>query len=450
MKRFVPTALALLLLLGLFMPGAAHAQLDIDVCAPGFMPWAYTSKIVYCIEGMVVVATNSMVVAISNYMRQTVGAMMVISVIVFGMRIMSGERDLVRKGVFFTLRLGLVWLYSYALGGLTGTIFDILDGAVASVSGGYSPWYQIDTFLGRIIGFGMNLSIDQGLLGIVGAAVFSGIGGGMMAMIGGWAILKLLLFIYRVMFIYLTALVGVGFLIVISPLIIPTAIFFYTERYFKRWLDMLIATMLVPVLLFATLSMFVNGFSIMIEDIFAIMGSNPANTNLSSFQKSNVPAAAWLMPSDPQLATNLENVTRNFGKNVPAVSPASNPLLRHAHNLSLFNFPGVDFGPNDAAIKQSLVYAFLTLLLYTMLIHEMLWKIPEIAKSIAGATAAVLTDPSGFEQNVMKAFNKVNPTSGGGGGGGMPAGTTPTQPNGAPRPAMGPNPMRTPRGGRGG
>jgi type IV secretory pathway VirB6-like protein len=448
-KRLAPVLFLLIAALGLLaIPEPAYAQLDIDVCAPGFMPWHYTSKIVYCIEGMVVQATFDILYPFSNYMVDVLGPMMVLAIIFFSLRIMGGEKELVHKGVFFIVRLGLVIMFAWGLGGLAGYIFDIVNEMVVLVSGGYSPWFQIDAFLGRFIGFGIQHSLDQGLVGIVGAAVFSGTAGTMLGMIGGCAILKMLLFVFRAMFLYLSAIVGIGFLIVISPLVIPTAIFFYTERYLKRWIDMMIATMLVPVLLFATMKMFVNGFGILIEDIFALLGSNGNITDFSAFWKLNQPQAAWMLPTDPQLSGNLEAATQNFGKNVPSVAPNVAPMLRHAHNVNLMNFPGINFGPNDPVIKQNLVYAFMTLLLYTMLINEMLTKIPEIARSIAGATAAVLTDTASLEQNIMNAYRKMQQNAAQAEGAPGTGASGPT----VSRPSAGGNPgLNTPgRGGRAG
>ncbi len=404
--------IGLLVMLAAVLPGTSYAAgLDINTCAPGFPDGAYTAKIVVCVQSMIIQVVNSMIVPLSNYMTNTVVAMMILALCVFGIRIMGGEKDLTRKGISFLLRLSLVWMFSYALGGMWVSIYDILDGLMAAVTNGYSPWVQIDRFIGRIFGFGQDASggvrvLSQSLMGIMGAGLMTSVGGGIMFLAGIFALMNLMFFVFRVLYMYLMAMVGIGFLILISPLIIPMAIFLHTERYFKVWLDILIATMLVPVLMFAFLSMFLNGFSVMVENIFAVLGSNNNVTDFRAFWKTNQAKGSWTMPNDPNFSNRIAAQT-GHAQIVPAVPSNINALMRRAHEMNVFKGATIDFGPATVRTMQRLVFMFMQLFIYAMLMKEMLSKIPDIANGIAGARAAIGSTSTGLEGRIRSAAKRA-------------------------------------------
>lgn len=226
------------------------------------------------------------------------------------------------------------------------------------------------------------------------------------------ALINLLLFIFRVVFTYLMAITVMAFLIVISPFIIPLAVFFYTERYFIRWLDTLFSAMLVPVLLFAFLSMFVNIFASLINDVYYIICgntcvNNPAQTDFSPYWKDNQPKFGWLMPSDPNLSNRLQSAAQSGAAGKPAVQTNINPLMRRGHDAGVFNMPGIDFGPNNVSVMQKLVYAFIGLWIFASFMKSMVGKIPEIAANIANAASGVTMQQTNIERTVRRNWNKL-------------------------------------------
>lgn len=418
MRQGIFSFTGLILLAALLLPAVAHADpipgIQLDNCAPGFEAWDYTAKIVYCVQTSVEDAVFILMEALSDFMTSIVGAMIVLLIAFFGVRIMGGEPELLGKATGILLRIAFVWFFYYNLGGIASSIFDVEDFLIALVAGG-SPWFQIDEFLGRLIGVGPPpLDISKGLLGIIGAALFSSTTGGILFFIAISAFINLLMFIFRVVFTYLTAITLMGFLIVISPLIIPLVLFVgRMEQMFNKWLDILISAMLVPVLLFAFLSIAVNGFSYLIDDLFLVLCgpdcvSDPGNTDLSSYWKMNEPKFAWALPSDPGFALRLGEMTGQEDEaGTPAVQTYITPTLRHAHDTGAMTMPGIDFGPSNVAMLQKLIYTFLGLWLFASFMKSIVDKIPEIAYNITEAYSYISMEPSGIERKVGSGMRQL-------------------------------------------
>jgi len=424
-KYYKSVLLAVLAMMWLSLPSAAHAQLvpDFDNCANNaalFPATAFTSKVVNCVQYTIINATRAMLAAFSGYMTATVAAMFVLAIIVFGMRTLEGEKGLTPKAIGFFLRLGIVGMFSYNLGGnafvypggMVQAIYDMEQQLITLASGNVSPWAQIDYFLGTIIGFSPGIVLSQGLLGVIGSALFSSTAGLAIFIAGLVMVLSLVFFVFDIVYTYLVAMLIIGFLLIISPFIIPLAIFFYTERYFKKWLDMLIATMLMPVLLFAFLNMVMLVINYFICHVMAALGfpcANPYNLStamapdFSPLWRNNIPFTTILMPSDGGFLGSIPPT----GVNVPAVPANINPYLRNAVSALAFNFPRLNLGNSPWAFSQSLVTSFIMLFVFMLITKSVVKKIPEIANSIAGSVGVVSFQSAPFTQMVKSAMEKV-------------------------------------------
>jgi len=240
------------MLLSVFvMPSAGHAQVSItlDSCAPNLEKWDYTAKVVKCVETSVKAAVVQLMTQLSNFMTPIVAAMLTFSVAVYGMRMFTGQFEGVASTGAYVLRVWLIGIFYYNLGGFSQAIFDIEDWLVNLVVG-TSPWTIIDGLLGKIVGAGPSMTdgVDatKGLLGILGAAAVSPAATSIVFFVGISALINFLLFIFRLVMTYLTAIVMIGFMIAISPLIIPMAMFKQqTEKYFNKWMNMFWQLLLV-------------------------------------------------------------------------------------------------------------------------------------------------------------------------------------------------------------
>lgn len=379
-----------------------------------FPDWAFTGKVVFCLEKTIRMATDEILWVLSIYMIPIVNIMAVFAIIILGMRILNGERELTRTVVGFLLRLGLVIGFSFNLAGLADSIFAIEGQLIDMVShlssSGLSPWERIDIFIGRLFGMGPNIVLFQGLLGILGGALVSSTFGVVLFLIGFMAIIDILTFIIRAVFTYLTSYILIAFMIIISPLIIPMALFFYTERYFQKWLSMLIAAMITPLMLFTFMHLFLGVFAVLIAKIFSTLGfpcsaacdiilgaGDPNLCDLSTcatspdfraFWRLNQPLFAWLVPSDPSFDQLLTLVTEE-NLSEPAVQSNILPHARRALNTSILNVPSIDFGQNNIPMLQLLVFQFVTLWIFASLMKSLVEKIPDIAASIANTVSGI-------------------------------------------------------------
>lgn len=410
--------LAFVILAGLLTPDTAHAaNFTVDKCAPGYSDWDFTVKIVKCIENSTKTAVNSMMSKLSSYMAPVVGALMVLAVALLGMRMLGGDENIRSKAFGFAIRAMLVLFFANNLGGYSSAIFDIEDQLVNLVSGG-PPWKKIDEVLGMLLGVGPPpLNISKGVLGIIGASLLSSTPLGIMAFIALSAVINMLLFIYRIVFTYVIALIMIGFMIVISPLIIPMALFAaHGERFFTKWLDILLSAMITPVLLFAFLSVFMSGFKMGAEDILKLLQCgttsgctiSPAELNFVAFQKANLPPGySWQVPTDPSHASDLRFKSGHSTVGTPAVQSTIIPNQRRASEAVPTTLPAIDFGPEMARVAQELIYTFLALWVFASFMKSLVERVPDLATSIAEAASYISMSPSSGELKLESGLRKV-------------------------------------------
>ncbi|MFW0776791.1 MAG: type IV secretion system protein [Rickettsiales bacterium] len=461
-KHTIAWAILLVLFVGVMLPINAHAAPPPVISAVegcnttlglDFDDWEYTSKVVGCLRGMIVLAaahpTDGLAYHLSVYMVPTVTIMIALAIIIFGVRLLGGERDLMPKAIKFLLRLGLVWLFSFNLAGLGAVLFDIMDEmicmvSVDSVEGILSeqmamegilpttielqtsgailnecyPWNFMDHFIGKLFGFGEHILLTHGLAGIIAGALFSSTAGILVFFTGIAAMLDVILMILRIVFIYLSAVLIVGFMIIISPLIIPLAIFATQERYFNRWLDILLTAMFTPMILFGFLSVFLGVYEMLIDRIVNILGGVDAEgkTHFDAYWRTNEPKFSWLMSTDPNTAQDFEDMASAEDVGSPAVQSFINPFARRSMDTNLFVPPGVDFGEAGIKVMQQLTLGFISLWIFSSLMKSMIRKIPEITQSIVGASLGITYQANSFEAGLKRGLMNARDTLSSGGG----------------------------------
>ena len=168
---------------------------------------------------------------------------------------------------------------------------------------------------------------------------------------------------------------------------IPLALFFYTERYFKKWADIIISAMLTPILIFSFVLMFLGVFEVLIQNIFDILGGN----DFKAYWRLNNGLFSWMMPTDPNTNQIMQNLpsdpSMNCGNSTvtPPVQTNINPMVRNSFNAGsgLGRFATLNFGANDVGVTQRLSFAFMSLWIFASLMKSMVGMLPQIASSIA-------------------------------------------------------------------
>lgn len=374
-------------------PNANMGRFEIGVCATrytgiNYQSYEFTTKLVKCIEGTIRQSVIAMMVATSSEFGWLTGVIATLVITFYGVRISMGERELLRRTSTLFIKLAFVVAFMNMLPTIVGWIFSVLDQFLMLVVGGISPWVRIDAFLGNLVGFGPSIVLLNGLLGLVGAAIFSSKVGFAMFFFGIMAILNLLMFILALIYTYLQAFLTIGFLLILMPIAIPLALFFYTERYFKKWCDIIVSAIITPVLLFAFVWMFLGIFDILIQNIFDILGGN----DFRAYWRHNTSIFSWLMPSDPNTNVMMQNLST--GTDVPCVDRTSkpavplniSPMLKDSLDAGVIKTATMNFGANDVNIVQKLSFAFTTLWIFSSLMKSMVYMLPDIAASIANVT----------------------------------------------------------------
>lgn len=418
-KMLRQSILPLMLLLTVFgvtvgyAPPASAQTVSIQDCTPGANDWDYTTRVVLCLSEALIDASKDMAVMLASYMYDTAVAMMVLSLAWFGVQVIGGERQVVQRMISIAIRWGAVIYYLDNVDTIIDDFFDIFIQFLQLFNGGYSPWFRIDELLGKLFGFGPTLAVTQGLLGIIGAALLSSTAGVFIFMAGIMAFFDIIMFIFNVVFTFLMSVTLIAFMFAISPILVPTLIFFYTERYFNKWWHIMVSAALIPMLMFTFLFFFFSIFKVMVADIFEILGfpcSSPTDfstcqsPDFRAYWKMNQPKFSWVMPADPNFSQEMQTVTTATDLSVPAVQSNVNPLLRRGFDKSMYNTPAVDFGPNHVKIMEELLLALIGLWIVATLMKSVIQKIPNIADDIAGALNRITVEPTQMERQLRRAM----------------------------------------------
>lgn len=425
--------MALRILLSVFFIGMclctgaspAYAAFDLATCsAPGgFQPEEMTGPIVYCIRTTIISAVASALNTVSIYIQGTVAAAVILAVTFHGAQIMSGEREFAAKSIAFVIRVGLVVMFSFNLNGLAGYVFGVADQLLQLSVGGYSPWKQIDDFLGTLFGFAPGILMFQGLMWLI-AGLFAGTASLGMASGLIMAFIQIVLFVIEVIYVYLTSILVLAFIVIISPIFIPTALFLYSERFFTKWLDHMISAMLIPVFVFGFLYMSLGVFSILICNVVTIIlptyacavPFDPADPpDFNPFWRMNQPVYSWLMPTDPNFSNELKKTLEQSGHKEKLAAPVQvviNPFDRGGFNANTFNLPGVNFGLDNNKKNQQLLFALITLWLYASIMKDMLKKMPEVAQEIARAASGIAFQDTNLKAKMGRLSRDVKDATG--------------------------------------
>lgn len=401
-------------LLVFLYPGAAQAFNTTITCESGTPgDGRYTQLIVDCIripvKNAVLGTSNSSIIGLlplmSAYMTTITAILMALAVIFFGIKLLAGEPNVGSTAFSTILRLGFVLAFSMELADLGETVFNIFDQLLNLVTpAGFSPWVQIDAFLGKLLGFAPGTQIQDGILGMLNGSFFAKNFGLMLSLVGIFTVISLLLFIFHVTYLYLSSIIAIGFLLLISPIIIPFALFNYTKRLSEKWLNMLISSMLTPMIMFALLTMFLGipgkpapddgVFQEYIDQIFLALGPDYLNQCIHAKQPLT---KAWLLPTDANKWNTIacENNTAACTEIDKNYSPTQLFMYQNANrslNYSPFNVQIFDCGIRDASIKKEVMKYLFLILFMTVIMNSILSRIPSVASDISGGAATGVTN----------------------------------------------------------
>jgi hypothetical protein len=373
-------------------------------------------RVVTCVQMAVIEATFFFLAEFSAIMQPVIMTFIVLIVILFATRLMSGAEPKPMRGAFILIfQIGIVWLFANNLGGFTASVFDGMVQAQAIVldtfitpyecpsaafaspmalpfvySGNMEVWAAMDCLLGRIMGYGPTFSLLTSTFGLLGAVLFGGALGMLMFFMGISAIISLLMFVFRVIYAFLTCYIYVAFLILLSPLIVPLLLHSTTKQSFNQWLLALLAGMALPAFLLAFVAITLpliddamyetSAATLSLQD--SILGIGREGEVADSYRNESQPCS-MINPTDWHFFSDIVADPAGWQD-----GPLQN-LLRPSQtgssdNCYLLAQHSADFGEEHFGIlwdaAASLLYLLLTVYLITIVMREL----PMIAASIFG------------------------------------------------------------------
>lgn len=407
-------------------------------------PGQLVEAIVRCVEAPVRAAVlkafdatnpsrSGLLAKTSYYMFQIVKVMLILAIVLFGIRILNFRNNPFAVGVGLLIRIAIVMLLvynngAYNFGGYATNFFNMFDEIVnLGNQGGVSPWRQIDAFLSDLIGFVTNepSEINRGIIALLNGSFFAKNFGILLTVVGVFAIITLIKFILQAVYLYLASIIAFGLLIAIVPIFIPFFIFGYTERYLTKWFDLIISTILTPLLMFSFLGIFLDVPPVglgppspgilrtTVERIFIALGNGNYDDGKNYIERclrSNQPVGSYLLATDANMSERLvcpppllpDCPERDKVKS--SVQIFMNPFVYRSFNYSPLNVPMIDCGINDSNIKRDVFLELLNLLIYAYIIKEMLKKIPDISSDLASGMS---TGVSSLTPQIKRFFSML-------------------------------------------
>lgn len=323
-----------------------------------FCPYNYdglSGRIAHCIEQIVIQAARQFLESFLPFYEAIIIATMVLAVTIFGALMTMGALSRPAAQSFFLLfklagvAFFTIWLARPAninseYGGLLDWVFNIMHGllgivtsyvATSSLSAcsnteSYLPgffelgreavtaWDKIDCLFMTLLGITVTQTAAFGLIALLGNLFFTGGIGVLIFVVAIGFMLTLLFSVLRALKIYLVSVIAVAFLVCISPIIIPMLLFSPTRPLFDKWLKNMANFMLIPMFLFAYLSMMVAAYD-------AILFKGPSSLYYAiaseASQEENFNFRDWLELGTSGEANRDARGTPQFGSDgIPVVT----------------------------------------------------------------------------------------------------------------------------------
>lgn len=238
-----------------------------EICPnyPGFV-----NRMIACIGETVIWSVQKHLGAYNTGIIQIIRALFVLAIIMYGILLFMGRGNIaVRDGIMLAIKIGFItWLvinsefgklFPYLLGMINWTVGLVTSYVTTQLNPycGVSQqiWLRVDCVLGLLIGGIIpGIGLSSGLIGFLGAALFSGGTGLALFLLGLGILLVLGMALFQAAFILVSSYIALALLAIVAPLMIPLILFQVTSGYFQKWVRLLIGVILQPIFLFAYLS----------------------------------------------------------------------------------------------------------------------------------------------------------------------------------------------------
>jgi hypothetical protein len=356
---------------------------------------------------------------VSKYMGNFLKIVITLSIVMFGLKVFNVRSSPYNAGIGLVIKLGIALLLVNNFGGFAPRLYDVFNELVNIGNLGGTPiWKQIDLFLSNLFGFVSNSpsDIEKGVMALLSGSIFAKGLGITITLVGVLAIGSVIIFILQAMFLYLISFIAFSFLLAIGPIFAIFFIFGYTERFFSKWFELILSTVLTPLLMFAFLSIFLDVqapagggsgppspgiISQAVEEVFIALGNGRRDAGKDYVRRCLKTAqplvSAYLLPTDPNLADKLAcpppllpDCQRRDEYN-GTMQSWLNPYIAGNLNYTPYTVSTIDCGINDSKIKEEVFKKLLALFIYVAFINAMVHRIPGIATDLANGVNVGMT-----------------------------------------------------------
>jgi len=374
-----------------------------------------TVRIVGCVKDLIFDAAEKPMKAVLKVAQPTINIMTVLLVLISGIMIMGARSPPMvevaknfAKVVFVVAVTANIMTYfdriTDELDRLVEAVTLINEGDLKDIVGAECPvpddptvsvvWYGLDCMLDRLVGgVSSSSTLKQGIISLLIACLFAGGMGFLIALLGGFLVFTFIYAVTQALFVYITAIVAIAMLVIVSPLFIPCILFRSTQGYFTAWLGMLFNFFMQPVVLFAYLSMLMLSLGYVLftseTSIYKTLGGG----GLSSTGHTE---RATLVSTDVNVNPKTSGITPSGSSSQGlAGQPAAYPLL----NLLTDPKFEKDFGLNAQSFfkvsqpvqrvkwsdgqKLQVLISFLSAALTAYIMLELLRSMPYIGNAIS-------------------------------------------------------------------
>lgn len=412
-------------------------------------------SVTYCVQIAMVNATQLFLQPVSDMMLPITGAVLALVVGIFGFKLAMGETELNRKTFTLLIKIGCVLMFGYNFGGWMlptfGATISLQDAVVTTLwkspncpissftagapsydyisAGGANVWATLDCIIGKLFGFGGTFIMATSIFGMLGSLIGSGTMGAMVFFFGLTTLLSIFFFAIRAVYTFLISYVFIGFLIIISPMVMPLMLFRNTYSMFDAWLKNLMVAIMIPAVIFTYLCMVMP----LLDEV--VMGNDQASLkNVVSDEKMsgayrNLQQRCSMASQSTDFSffrqmsgsMNIEQWVQGPFRNtlIPSNSAATDPCQS-------VQTPSMDFGQGQVMTLWDIAFSLLRIFLIGILISMMMNMLPDLVVAwVRGGRAAQRASESPLpgQQMLNSALSqmqrRISGGSRGGGGGGV-------------------------------
>lgn len=393
------------------MPAFALSYIDGNnvVTCPRDEEDGYIYTVVTCLQEAITSATIVFLSEFSDAMYSVILALITFQVTLFGVQATMGVAEVEKKAVALLIKIGVVLTFGQNLGGFAPDVFDIMQEAIDLIVGlAVDPesltceaaqsadsslfaydgvWRKMDCLLEPLFRILEPEKLFNSIYGLAGSAFSSGSLGVMVFLTAAMALLNILLFAYYAAYMYVLSLIYVGFLIILSPLLMPFLLVGVNIGIFEKWLHSLLAGMAIPVFVMVFLVLVYPALDKVINQHDESIGKVLGDDYTSYYRNPQ----QWC---SQQVGTDYDGYVKDNYKDIPektidhVMGPLKNiltPMMSgNTDYCSPLETPSVDFREGHVAKLMDIADSMILLLVTAYLFNAIMKQMATLGASIFG------------------------------------------------------------------